>query len=170
MDDFKSQINGNIRLIEVMGPFLFRDHLEELVDYLIVEPTEEDTKERKYVLPQQASQLLTLELDYLETSLFTDLARNRIVDEKDGILDWESSSQDSEASEDFTREVSMMNSADKVSTPIKVNSEFWLRLFSFFTQPNPYPPGASEAKRGSYFLNSTMAAYIKKVTIFWLNK
>jgi len=51
-----------------------------------------------------------------------------------------------------------------------VNSEFWLKLFSFFTQPNPYPPGATEAKRGSCFLNSTMAAYIKKVTIFWLNK
>ena len=67
MDDFKTQINGNIRLIEVMGPFLYRDHLEELVDYLIIEPTEDDTKERKYVLPQQASQLLTLELDYLET-------------------------------------------------------------------------------------------------------
>jgi hypothetical protein len=67
IDDFKTQINGNVRLIEVMGPFLYRDHLEELVDYLIIEPTEDDTKERKYVLPQQASQLLTLEIDYLET-------------------------------------------------------------------------------------------------------
>ena len=46
-------------------------------------------------LPLWASQLLTLELDILETSLFTDLARNRQVEEKDGILDWESSSQDS---------------------------------------------------------------------------
>ena len=87
MDDFKSQLNGNIRLVEVMGSFLYKDHLEELVDYLIIEPTEEDTKERKFVLPLWASQLLTLELDILETSLFTDLARNRQVEEKDGILD-----------------------------------------------------------------------------------
>ena len=46
MDDFKSQLNGNIRLVEVMGSFLYKDHLEELVDYLIIEPTEEDTKEQ----------------------------------------------------------------------------------------------------------------------------